>query len=146
MQQLHATLSVQWVTMLPSGGNSRQPSPGRVSTNVFLRDLVSQHSTAPSWRSIPLSSHSYAQTVSRTDVARMRVASHWKAARHRKVRAQLVVLAGEIGGRFSEEAHTFIRFFARAKVRGCTDGAPCWLAPRVAHSLRRCSIAEVIQA
>ena len=29
MQQLHATtLSVQWDTMLPSGGHSRQPSPG----------------------------------------------------------------------------------------------------------------------
>ena len=76
VQQLHATtLSVQWDTMLLSGGHSRQPSLGRVSTNVFLRDLVSRHSTASSWRSMPLSSHSCAQTVSRTDVARMRVAS-----------------------------------------------------------------------
>ena len=40
-----------------------------------------------SWRSVPLSSHSYAQTVSRTDVVRMRVASLWEAARRRKVRA-----------------------------------------------------------
>ena len=31
-------------TMLPSGGHSQQPSPGRVSTNVFLRYLVSRHS------------------------------------------------------------------------------------------------------
>ena len=31
-----------------------------------------------SWRSIPLSSHSHAQTVGRTDDARMRVASLWR--------------------------------------------------------------------
>ena len=41
-----------------------------------MRDLSPGIPRRPvSWRSIPLSSHSYAQTVSRTDVARVRVAS-----------------------------------------------------------------------
>ena len=36
-------------------------------------------------------------------------------------RAKLVVLAGEIGGRFSEEAHSFLRTLARAKVRSIPE-------------------------
>ena len=36
-------------------------------------------------------------------------------------RAKLVVLAGEIGGRFSEETHTFIRLLARAKTRSIPE-------------------------
>ena len=36
-------------------------------------------------------------------------------------RAKLVVLAGEIGGRFSEETHTFVRLLARAKTRSISE-------------------------
>ena len=36
----------------------------------------------------------------------------------RRARARLVVLAGEIGGRWSDETNTFVRLLAEAKVRG----------------------------
>ena len=36
-------------------------------------------------------------------------------------RTKLVVLAGEIGGRFSEETHTFVRLLARAKTRSISE-------------------------
>ena len=73
-------------------------------------------------------------------------------------RAKLVVLAGEIGGRFSEEALSFLRTLGQsqgptdlhafassdAAMLECTDGGPCWLAPRLARSLLRCSIGDGI--
>ena len=75
----------------------------------------------------------------------------------RVVAPSLVVLPGEIGGRFSEEALSFLRTLARAKVRPIPtplrsrarlswmhSGGPCWLATRRARSLRRCSIGEAI--
>ena len=47
-------------------------------------------------------------------------------------RAKLVELAGEIGGRFSEETHTFVRLLARAKTRSipeplCTRARQSWM-------------------
>ena len=104
----------------------------------------------------------------RADGGCARVVSLLEAAQQREVlaspglsgergRAKLV-LAGEIGGRFFEEAHTFFRLLTRTKIRSVRTvarwrlvvldaqiGLPCLLAPRLAQSLCRCSIAKVIQ-
>ena len=61
--------------------------------------------------------------VRRTDVARTRVASLGRQlddsiSKRERTRQ---VGAGEIGGRFSEEAHTFFRTLARAKVRSIPE-------------------------
>ena len=66
-------------------------------------------------------------------------------------RAKLVVLVGEIGGRFSEETHTFIRLLARfapSQSRcafvfanlGCSDWGLFWFVPLPGRLRLRCWI------
>ena len=117
----------------------REASAG-VSTNVFLRDLVQdQRRIEVIAEGLP-ALHGAQLAIDTTLVSPLRAdgAPHRRcadesgaaleAARRRKVRrypelsgergrAKLVVLAGEMGGRFSEEAHSFLRTLARAKVR-----------------------------
>ena len=55
--------------------------------------------------------------------------------------SKLIVLAGETGGRFSEETQTFIRrgLSLTPGNRGPTGRVPSWLAPLLGHSRRLCS-------
>ena len=67
-----------------------------------------------------------------------------------RARARLVVLAGEVGGRWSHEVSTFVRLLARAEARsepsilrrrlnnGGSGGAPSWLVRQVAPSSLPC--------
>ena len=155
----------------------------RVSTNVFLRDLDLLASaprindalrllprdfpffTVRNLPSTPLSSLLSAQTENLTDGVQMLMAQLWwplDAARPRTYpelvgdsgRAKLVVLAGEIGGRFSEETHTFVRLLARAKTRSIPEplrtrarqswvfrwGGLFWLVPQPRRLRLRCWI------
>ena len=70
------------------------------------------------------------------EVARQRTERTYPELIGSRSRAKLVVLEGEIVGRFSVETQTFIRLLARAKTRavpgflGCTDGVLSWLALR----------------
>ena len=55
------------------------------------------------------------------DAARRRIARTYPELTGGRGRAKLVVLAGEIGGRFSVETQTFIRLLARAKTRAIPE-------------------------
>ena len=117
-----------------------------VSTNIFLRDLDLLGIPATDQRRIEVIAeglpafHGAQLAIDTSLVSPVRAdgAPHQRcseengaalnAARCRKVRsypelsgergrAKLVVLVGEIGGRFSEETQTFIRLLARAKTR-----------------------------
>ena len=55
--------------------------------------------------------------VAALNAARCRKVRSYPELSGERGRAKLVVLAGEIGGRFSEETQTFIRLLARAKTR-----------------------------
>ena len=81
------------------------------------------------------------------EVARRRKEARYPELVGNQGRARLVVLAGEVGGRFSSETAQFLRDFANAKVRevpqllkgrvhaGSEGGAPCWRAQLSARSL-----------
>ena len=119
---------------------------GRVRTNVFVRDLdlgvVDQFDTRrlevvvdglPLFQGAqmaidttlvcPLTREGVAQPRTATvNGARLEVARRRKEARYPELagdrgRARLVVLAGEVGGRFSDETAQFLRALASAKVR-----------------------------
>ena len=122
----------------------------RVSTNVFLRDLDLVGICVQDQRRIEVIAeglpifHGAQLAIDTTLVSPLRAdgephrrcaevdGAALAAARRRKERtypelvgdrqrAKLVVLAGEIGGRFSEETHTFIRLLARAKTRSVPE-------------------------
>ena len=62
----------------------------------------------------------------------------------RNARARLVVLAGEIGGRWSSETNTFVRLLAQAKAR---EGASHFTTWRLRWgSLLACASARVFAA
>ena len=107
----------------------------RVSTNVFVRDM---DLTRPRWW----------QTASLCGRARRKAATHngaaLQCARRRKTttypeltgeggRARLVVLAAEVGGRFSEVTASFVHALAKAESRG----QPPMLQGRVRAALSR---------
>ena len=114
----------------------------RVSSNLFVRELsVAPHDAhrlevvadglplfgGPSWLSTPLLCPQCVQMEPRGQCTRQDGAAFAEAHRlkHRTYpelsgsqgRARLVVLAAEVGGRWSEEARSFVSQLARAKVR-----------------------------
>ena len=122
----------------------------RVSTNIFVRDLDVVAVRAEDQRRIEVIAeglpvfHGSQLAIDTTLVSPVRAdgephrqcqdmdGAALDAARRRKARtypeltggrgrAKLVVLAGEIGGRFSVETQTFIRLLARAKTRAIPE-------------------------
>ena len=132
-----------------------------MGTNMFIRDLhgefniglrtVCRFGTERSWPEIPHSCHRCTETARPS--ARRPTAVEWHSADERgnlprtlwRGRARLVVLAAEMGGRWSQEASIFLRDLAKARAQA----APLILQGRVqaAHlrrwsSLLTCSLAR----
>ena len=148
----------------------------RVSTNVFLRDLDVMAVPALDARRIEVIAeglpafHGAQLAIDTTLVSPLRAdgephrrcsdvdGAASEAARRRKEgtypelsgnqgRAKLIVLAGETGGRFSEETQTFIRLLARAKTRSVPEPLRTRARQSWAHrwgSLLACAAARAL--
>ena len=115
----------------------RWEAGARVSTNVLVWDLDLLPLDHQDGRKLEVVSHA-------SDGVALRTARRVKTRTYPELtgevgRAQLVVLATEVGGRWSEETQVFLRQLAKAKSKGSTSSPPdpgsSRVAAEVAHNL-----------
>ena len=94
---------------------------GRVTTNVFMRAVVLSWPLTPHWYALHRDGTPVGRAAQQDGVvlqsARRRKERTYPELLGRRARSKLVVLAVEVGGRWSEETTMFLSLLARAKVR-----------------------------